>query len=238
MEPATKEIAEFILKYEWLGTLGVYPKWCFTARYKGMLAGAIIMNEPTAYSKILGEETPKYEALIQRGATSSWAPKNLGSRLIRFACNWMVNNSEKRAFVAYGDPSAEEIGTIYQACGFDYLGQSFGNSVLYRHPQVKKGKIFSAQSLKRTSAFRRWCKHNSITPKKHWFKENQFKDLNAIPQTIKDRWNAYNRRIISESEQFLVGRKHKYVLVLGKDKTDQRTLSALKNYQTFPYPKR
>ncbi|NJL69360.1 MAG: hypothetical protein HC894_27135 [Microcoleus sp. SM1_3_4] len=171
-EPLSKEIVEFIQKYEWLGTMGVSPKWCFTARYRGILSGVVLINEPTAYSTLMGENTPKYEALIQRGATISWAPKNLGSRLVRYSCKWMVNNSEKRAFVAYADPEANEIGTIYQACGFEYLGKTFGSSTLYRHPQIKNGCSFSSQSLKRTSAFKRWCKHNGIIAQRGWFKEN------------------------------------------------------------------
>ncbi len=237
-EKFNNEMVQFIKKYEWLGTIGVIPKWCFTARYNNILAGVLFINEPTAYSKILGKDTPKYEALIQRGATASWTPKNLGSRLIRFACNWMANNTSKRAFIGYADPKALEIGTIYQACGFDYLGNNFGSSYLYKHPSIKNNRTFSAQSLKRTSAFKKWCKNQGIISQKEWFKENGFKNMSTIPEGIKVQWNNWNKNILSEAQKFITERKHKYVLLIGENKRDKKKINKLKNYVTKPYPKR
>lgn len=236
-EPLTEEIIKFIKKYEWLGTIGAYPKWCFTARYSNILGGVVLINEPNAYSKILGKNTNKYEALIQRGATASWTPKNLGSRLIMYACNYMINNTNKRAFVGYGDPRANEIGTIYQACNFDYLGKSFGSSYLFKHPKIKDGNVFSSQYLKRTSSFKKWCKKNQIKPLREWFKENKIKDINTIPAEIKNKWYDYNRKILKESIRIKVDKKHKYVLIIGKTKYEKKLLNSLKTYKTYPYPK-
>lgn len=237
-EKFNNEIVDFIKRYEWLGTIGVTPKWCFTARYKGLLGGVLLINEPTSYSKILGENTMVYEALIQRGATASWTPKNLGSRFIMFACKWMIQNTYKRAFIGYADPKALEIGTIYQACGFDYLGNNFGSSYLYRHPRIKDNKTFSAQSLKRTSAFKRWCKQQDITAPKKWFKENGFKNLKTIPEGVKNQWNNWNKKILSEAQKFITERKHKYILIKGKNRKEQKNLNKLKFFLPKPYPKR
>jgi len=237
-EKITPEIVQFIEKYEWLGTIGVSPKWCFTARYKGLLGGVILINEPTAYSKLLGESTPVYEALIQRGATASWTPKNLGSRLVMFSCRWMVKNTEKRLFTAYGDPTANEIGTIYQACGFEYLGQNFGNDQLFQHPEFKNKKFFSPQVLKRTSTFIRWCKNSKIPTQSNWFNKSGFKDLKNIPTEVKNSWKLWIRKIIAESKKIKILKKHKYVLLLNKNKKEIKDFSNLKTYKTFPYPKR
>lgn len=54
-----KEAAEFIKRYEWLGTIGSFPTNWFTARYKGILGGVIIMSMPNSFSKLLGDETKK-----------------------------------------------------------------------------------------------------------------------------------------------------------------------------------
>ena len=236
-EAITPEIIGFIEKYEWLGTIGVIPKWCFTARYMGILGGVVLINEPTAYSKLLGEKTIVYEALIQRGATASWTPRNLGSRLIMFACRWMVHNTEKRAFICYGDPAANELGIIYQSCNFEYLGNSFGNTSLYRHPKFNNGKTFSSQALKRTSSFKKWCKENNIVLQKEWIKENGFKNINKIPMNIKEEWFSWIKNKLSESTKIPVDKKHKYIKVLGKDKREERFLNSQKNYKALPYPK-
>ena len=237
-EPFSTEILEFIIKYEWLGTIGVMPKWCFTARLQNKLGGVVLINEPITYSKILKEHTPIYEALIQRGATASWAPKNLGSRLIMFSCNWMVKNTEKRAFVAYADPRANELGVIYQACNFEYLGNNFGTSILIKHPLIKKDKWISPQSLKRTSAFKKWCKNNNIIMHNSWFKENGFKDLTLIPDEIKTNWYKWNQQILLEAEKIKVDKKHKYVIVLNLNKKEKIYINSLKNYTCLPYPKK
>lgn len=39
-----KEMTEFIKRHEWLGTVGLYVTHWFTCRYKGILAGVILMN--------------------------------------------------------------------------------------------------------------------------------------------------------------------------------------------------
>jgi hypothetical protein len=68
-----KEVKEFIERHEWLGKLSLYPTHFFTARYKGKLAGVVIMDMPNAFSKLLGEDTKKIERLISRGACVSWS---------------------------------------------------------------------------------------------------------------------------------------------------------------------
>ena len=236
-ELLTKELIGFIEKYEWLGDIGVTPKWCFTARYEGLLAGVVLINEPTAYSHLLGPDTPKYEALIQRGATASWTPKNLGSRLVMFSCRWMVANTEKRLFVAYGDPSANEIGTIYQACNFGYLGNNFGEKVKHVHPTMGK-EPFSGHSLRRTSSLKRWCAQNGIKIQKGWIKENGFKDLEAIPIEVISGWKGWIRKVLTESVKIDMPPKHKYALLLGIDKKETKRLAGMRTYQPLPYPKR
>src|ERR1035437_9711527 len=115
------EVKSFIERHEWLGRISLYPTHIFTARYKGILTGVVIMDMPSVFSKLLGEETKKIERLISRGACISWSPKNLGSSLIMFAHKWMVKNTQYRLFVAYAAVEAKELGTIYQACNFYYL---------------------------------------------------------------------------------------------------------------------
>ena len=118
-----EEAKAFIVKHEWLGKMGLYPTHIFTARYNGILAGVVVMDMPNAFSKLLGEDTRKIERLISRGACISWSPKNLASALVMFAIRWMVKNTRFRLFIAYSDTEAKELGTIYQACNFYYIGQ-------------------------------------------------------------------------------------------------------------------
>ena len=233
-EKMSEEIKLFIERYEWLGTIGFNVKWCFTARYMGVLSGVILISEPSSYSILIGEDTPKYEALIQRGATISWSPRNLGSRLILFSCHWMVNNTQKRLFIGYADSEANERGTIYRACNFDYIGNNFGDTYSYTHPEITHS--FSSRYLRRTSTFKAWCKKNKIELKSEWFKENQFKDLSKIPEDIKQEWYSWGKKIIGESNRIKLSRKSKYALLIGVNKRELKKLKQKLNYTPLPYP--
>lgn len=237
-EEYSSELVKFIEKYEWLGSVGTIPKWCFTARHNKKLAGVVMVNEPTSYSLLMGPDTPKLEALIQRGATASWTPKNLGSRLVMYSCRWMVQHTTKRLFVGYGDPKAREIGTIYQACNFDYLGDTFGTAFLYQNEDIKRGMPFSAQTLKRTSSFKKWCKENDIEMRDSWFKDNGYKNLKAIPTDIKKAWYLWIKGILDSSDKIPVDKKHKYVILIGKDRREERELIKARRYRPKTYPKR
>lgn len=237
-ESFSDEIKKFLIFYEWLQTVGVSAKWCFTMRLKGHLAGVQIFNEPAAYSKILGERSLKMECLIQRGCTISWAHPHLGSKMLMASIKWMVKNTEKRIFVGYADSAAGEIGVLYSACNFKYLGNKFGITCKYKHPTYKPNKPFCAHSLKRTSVFKWWCKQNNVKIEKDYIKSNGFKDLKAISPDIKRAWYDWAKKIISESEKIPVESKGKYVLIKGKDRREQKILDKQFIAKTYPHPKR
>ena len=234
IELMSLEIRKFIERYEWLGTVGWSPKWCFTARYNGDLAGVVLISEPTMPSNLLGKENKHLEALIQRGASSSWAPKNLNSKLIMFSANWIKNNTEKRILVAYSDPEAGEIGTIYQACNFDYLGNSFGASKNYILPD---GREVSTKYFTRTSSMKKWCKELGIDYSKEWLKPNGYQDYSKYPKKVLDKLKNHIRKVKATCKLINKKPKGKYALIIG-NKREKAKLHKLKSYKTKPYPKR
>jgi len=237
-ENFSDEVKGFLVSYEWLKSVGVPGKWCFTMRLEGRLAGVQVFNEPAAYSHILGPGTMKWECLVQRGCTVSWAHKHLGSKMLMASITWMVQNTDKRLFVGYADKEAGEVGIIYQSCNFRYIGDKFGIPFKLRHPIYKKGKEFCAHSLRRTGVLKAWCKQNQIKVEASWIKSNGFKDLKAIPPEVKHAWYDWGDKIIEESEKIKVPSKGKYALVRGRDRREQRHLESLFDVKVFPYPKR
>lgn len=155
-----KEIKEFIERHEWLAKLPNRPTHRFTARLKknGQLAGTIIMAVPNAFSNLLGKENSNKEKLISRGACISWGPKNLGSWLIMQSIRWMAKNTDFRYFTAYSDPEAKELGTIYQACNFHYLGQTSGTNFQYLDPDRKERGWFSDREFRKKSSYMKYAK--------------------------------------------------------------------------------
>jgi hypothetical protein len=234
------EMNSFVKKYEWLKSIGVSPRHCFSVRLRGILVGMQAFNEPVAYSGTFDKETAiKLECLVQRGCTISWAHEHLGSKMLMTSIRWMLKNTSKRVFYGYSDPSAGEIGTIYQACNFKYLGNTFGSDWKYTNPKWRDGKEFCAHSLRRTSLLKQWCKWNNIDIQLGWLKSNGFKDLSKIPDAVKQGWYAWGNDIIKNSTRIPVDKKGKYVYFKSNDRTQQKFLDeSFKDIKFFPYPKR
>ena len=148
------------------------------------MAGVVVMAIPNAFSNILGEGNQDKEALISRGACISWAPKNLGSWLITKSMQWMVQNTKFRAFSAYSDPEAKELGTIYQACNFYYLGSNFGSKFLYFDIERKRkeDRIARIETIHAVPENKR--KKRS---KQGWFSDREFRK--------KSKYRIYARNI-------------------------------------------
>lgn len=227
-EVMSRELCDFVKRYEWMGSMGVSPRWCFTARIDGTLAGVVALNLPNAFSKILGPDTTKdVECLIQRGASASFAHPHLGSKLIMWSVRWMVANTNKRVFYGYSDPRAGERGVIYSACNFVFMGSKFGATAMYSHPSWKAGKPFSPQSLRRTSILKQWMRREGIPWLPEYAKANGFKDLSVIPVEIKNRWYRWGDQIVAESIKDPIPTKGKWVMILGRDKRETRELRRL-----------
>lgn len=227
LESFSKEHREFIQRYEWMKTVGPSTEWVFTARLDGKLGGVVVIGDSITNGK-LGRSI---EAQIHRGATASWTPKNLGSRLLMFACRWVADNSTKRVFFGYSDPDAGEIGTIYQACNFLYLGNHFGAKTCYVLPN---GKEISRKTMSRTSGLQRCAKELGIPWQQSWLKPNGFVDRSAIPQAIYLQLKQHGKSFISNLEMRHLTPKGKYVLFLGskkETKVNKNTLGeTLENY--------
>lgn len=187
-----KLVKAFIEKHEWLGKMSIYPTHFFVAKYKNIMAGVVVMDMPNAFSKLLGEKTKKMERLISRGACISWSPKNLASALIMFSIKWMVKNSRYRIFTAYSDPEAKELGTIYQACNFIYLGQNSGGSKQYKINE----KWVSDRYFRSRSVYKRLAIENNITWDPIW-QDGEKIFWDKMPPDIENRIREYSRDFIS-----------------------------------------
>jgi len=229
------EVKRFIERHEWLGRLSLYPTHFFTARYNGILAGVVIMDMPNAFSKLLGENTKTMERLISRGACVSWSPKNLASKLISFSINWMVKNTQYRLFTAYSDTEAKELGTIYQACNFYYLGKKSGAGYQFK---IENGRWVSDRYFRSRSVYKRLAKSDGI----EWCDDWQDGDLvffDKMPLSVSERIKLLSKEYQTSCEKRKIEPKHKYAYVLGRDKKETKQLRKVfeERNKIYPYPK-
>ena len=110
-----------ILRYEWLQSMGA-TDFQFALYFGEHFAGAVCFGRTSGTKtaeSISGKEYAHLFKTLNRGACAHWSHPNSASFLIAHACRLMVQKGY-HIFVAYADPSAGEIGTVYQACGWNY----------------------------------------------------------------------------------------------------------------------
>lgn len=233
---AKKEAVEFIKRYEWLGTITQYSTHYFGAYYKGILGGVTIFSMPNAFSKLLGDDTPTLERLVSRGACASWTPKGLASHFLMESIKQMVKTTQYRLFTAYSDPTAMELGTIYQSTNWYYLGQKSGTTTRYINPYT--GKIVSDRFFRQKTAYKKFAQELGIEWQKEWTGKTGVNWL-LIPNDIEQQLRDYSKKKQGESQSIEYPNKHKYAYVLGRSKLETKRLRKLleSNVKTYPYPK-
>lgn len=238
------EVKLFIEENEWLGCLPNRPTQRFVARTvdEGLLVGVIVMAVPNAFSSLLGEEFRDKEKLVSRGASISWAPKNTASWLLMNSLRWMVKHTEFRIFTAYSDPEAKELGTIYQACNWIYLGQTSGTDKQYFDPEKPKMGWFSSRHFRHKSVVKKHAKELGIRLEKEWWDKytlNRERTPEEIIQELKIAEKAYQKRCLVRPTP----QKHKYCYILGR--TPKETNFLRREFKRrnphlvdLPYPKK
>lgn len=217
---------KFIEKYEWLQCLHQRNTHLFVSTYRNKIAGVIYMSTPNAFSNILGPSTKDMEKLISRGACAAFTPKNLGSALISFAINWMANNTPFRIFGGYSDKEAGELGTIYQACGFIYLGDNYGGNIQIKDPNHPEKGWFSDRESRKISYYKRYAAELSITWDKAWsIKDKMLWD--KIPTDISAALKNASKNFVAKCDKRYPPSKHKYIKILGPTKKETKKLNEL-----------
>ena len=156
VKPITRDLAKKIVEeYEWLGCMPAISMYHFGIFYDDVCAGVTVFGKE--YSENLGH-WDKYNftgrmLLLARGVCVHWAHPHSGSKLITDSIKLLPK--EYDVITATIDPAAGEIGTIYQACNFYYVG-----SMRESNPNVKdkggknrfaviiNGKIYGSRAMR------------------------------------------------------------------------------------------
>jgi len=131
LRPITREVAkEFIEKYEWLGKIGVMKfayglYFSYKSGIGGKLGGVACFSPTTTWQasvSICGEKYKDKVILLSRGACANWCKPNTNSHLISEVLKAVERDTEYRIVLAYSDRRAGEVGTVYQATNWLFIG--------------------------------------------------------------------------------------------------------------------
>jgi len=117
--------AAVIEEYEWLGTMCSNFVRAYGIFWDGNCGGVVVygstVNNMTFAKSTCGKNYVDKILQLQRGACTHWAHPHAASHLIAYS----LREEEKigtRIVVAFSDPEAGEIGTVYQATNWLYCG--------------------------------------------------------------------------------------------------------------------
>ena len=269
-EISRKEAATILNRYEWLKNLGA-ARWYMGLIFKHPTTGVEYLagcsgfgdtGGTNVYAAICGEEWKRKAITFVRGAGCHWADHEVckdgkvhtgaaASYLINRACRLMVEKGFN-LFIGFSDDSeiCHEIGTVYQAAGWLYVGRGGGDTAQHRANGRTIGSKIIATKIKDRSGLPdrkrgatmedvdRWAedaRQQGYTVKgSGWYRYKIRKDEKGRDIT---RAEAKHRLIAEHGEFLPTTPKHRYVHFAGDRKTARQLRRALK-LPVLKYPKR
>ena len=158
VRPVSRKLAEqIILKYEWLGTMA-QTGWHYGIFFGSYCAGVCCIAAGAATGGVNSHKEFSVKrnelAVLARGACVHWAPTGTNSRLVSWTTRFFANDAKCKIVIAYADTDAGEIGTIYQACGWTYIGRGASTNQWL----APNGRIYDQKlpyDMRRREEFRR-----------------------------------------------------------------------------------
>lgn len=203
-EISFQEAKPIILKYEWLESMGWNPITCYGLFSSiNELIGVACFGKPggQAAQNICGDLYKNKAICLQRGACVHWAPKNAASFLITESVRKAYKKYGWSIFWAYSDESAGEIGTVYQACNWKYLGQGVGHRSKIREEFLKpNGKKVSSRALRNAKLTKAgalqagWIPLKVVAKHKYVWFEGSRKQRNKLKKLCKFPFKEYPKR--------------------------------------------
>ncbi len=183
------------------GTMPVAVRHCYGIFFGDRLGGAVAYGTEYGENRGIWDRygyTGRIIALL-RGVSAHWAHEHTGSKLI--GRSMVLLPPQYKVITATVDPQLGEIGTVYQAAGFDYVGQMWkgiqlrihdGDRVISERSARRKYGTGSAVALEA-----RGLKVERVPRRERYF---AFRGSRAEQKTLRaaiaDRIQPYPKRVI------------------------------------------
>jgi len=265
-----QQAKEFILKYEWLGNMGTTVR-AFGLFFGDELAAVECFGHPGSepIREICGKEHADKVYWLARGARTHWAHPHSSSFLVNRACRmmgepWKTSDGRdmpaKHVFLATADTDAGEIGTVYQASNWFYLGKASSDR-MFKKPDDPPERAKSYRALVKNKIRDRTGRVEKPTPDgrryflldgKQYFCGDMLPDGSTIagsprnPCRIKKEYGADFQtaeaarllEVLDEGyEEVRATAKHLYCGIYAPSKVRKQLIAALTR-PILPYPKR
>jgi hypothetical protein len=146
-----KSAKGLIMRYEWLPTFGTRVFIAYGLRIDEALVGAVAFSRPYTHESsmfIAGKEYADKMCVLSRGICIPDTPQNSSSFLISGALKLLWKDTKYRIVLAYGDERAGEIGMVYQASNWTYIGKTEQHAEFKYNGKIMHGKTARAYCIK------------------------------------------------------------------------------------------
>ena len=222
VEPISRrEAASFIVQYEWLGNCGK-PSLCVGARAPGGDLFGVACFGNGVGADVRARLGGGAAICLERGACAHWAHPHASSWLITRACKLAATTAGWRVFYAYSDPAAGEIGTVYQACNWLYLGQGLGHNGHDKQPAQRRDAIRPP-----------WVEPGDV---RRYLSTRILRHRTGIGRD--HGWTSYDHVRASGGSIERVPTRHLYAHYVGDRKSRKLWLETIRPWVPAEYPKR
>jgi hypothetical protein len=210
-EARREEVESIIERYEWLGNLPDNCSRYAKLTFRGNIAGALAFSKSGFGGSFTLDGEPAIK--LARGVSLHWSPPWAASFLIRRAID-VLFRSDPLYVVAFSDWDAGEIGTVYQAAGWRYLGHG------------KSSEWLSPDGTRRDASFH---KVRVVSGSRH---------RKTGRKADRDQYEQERAEMIEAGWRQASSIRGKYATVAGQNGRARRRLIALLDQRARPYPKR
>ncbi len=149
----------------------------------------------------------------------------MASWLLSKSTHWMAKNTGTRLFTAYSDVEAKELGTVYQASNFIYLGQAAGTVKQYFDPLNPSAGWFSDRDFRKLGKLIKYGKAAGYTREElNLYKKGYTLDWSRMPTKMEEGIKEQQRKHKERCEERVVPPKHKYIQILGATPSETKKL--------------
>ncbi len=137
-------VRPLMVERHYLRAMAAAPRRCYGVFLDGVLRGGVVFTSGARHGyRLLSAARPQDVATLARLWLSDELPANSESRVLGIVLRDLRRTTSWKLLLSYADPAAGHVGTIYQATGWRYLGETAGETYV----RLADGRLHHPRSV-------------------------------------------------------------------------------------------
>ncbi len=137
-------VRPLMVEHHYLRSMPAAPRRCYSIFLDGALLGGVVFTSGARNGhRLLTAARPDDVATLARLWLSDDLPPNSESRVLGIVLRDLRRTTSWKLLLSYADPAAGHVGTIYQATGWIYLGETTGETYV----RLADGRLHHPRSV-------------------------------------------------------------------------------------------